>query len=255
MPRFTLTRGMRDAFLAFNLDKWEAGGLKDWIRHRVGLAYQRGGDSPITFLSAGCASATDINQIVDSLRLTNRGVRHRIIGLGLDLNPVPELAQRVQLPFERVERPDFKIPALRGIQLMRGDVADMHMLPDSSIDGLWLMGVMAYVRDKLAVLNEIDRVLKPGGFSFASSVGAALTGPPLEEILEDTQGGENFSLYRDQGAYPSMGGRCVIGYYKPEDPRDNEFRGFDYEFTTAHRVRSNCPPGSHRELFCCSEYR
>ena len=61
-----------------------------------------------------------------------------------------------------IEVVDFTVadPAL---QLLTRDVADMHGIPDSSVDLAFSRSVMEHVPDAEGAFREIARVLKPGG--------------------------------------------------------------------------------------------
>ena len=61
-----------------------------------------------------------------------------------------------------IEVVDFTVadPAL---QLLTRDVADMHGIPDSSVDLAFSRSVMDHVPDAEGAFREIARVLKPGG--------------------------------------------------------------------------------------------
>jgi SAM-dependent methyltransferase len=70
-------------------------------------------------------------------------------------------------------------------------IADAHYLPfkNESFDGVWIQAVLEHVADPVAVVAEIERVLKPGGAVYAET-------PFMQQVHE---GGYDFSRYSVTG--------------------------------------------------------
>jgi ubiquinone/menaquinone biosynthesis C-methylase UbiE len=68
-------------------------------------------------------------------------------------------------------------------------VADGHQLPiaDGSVDGVWIQAVLEHVLDPSIVVQEIHRVLTPGGVVYAET-------PFMQPVHEGAYDFTRFSL-------------------------------------------------------------
>jgi SAM-dependent methyltransferase len=68
-------------------------------------------------------------------------------------------------------------------------IADAHAipLPDASVDAVWIQAVLEHVLDPCVVADEIERVLKPGGFVYADT-------PFIQQVHEGAYDFTRFTL-------------------------------------------------------------
>ncbi len=59
--------------------------------------------------------------------------------------------------------------AARGVNVLHADVDDPLPFPDDHFDGAVLKDLLEHVRDPVALVLEVRRVVRPGGLVFASS--------------------------------------------------------------------------------------
>lgn len=128
---------------------------------------------------------------------------------------------------------NFDARPLDGLDL-RMDIHDMSQIESGSMDGMIAIHVLNHVRDEGRALDEIKRVLKPGGF-FLSTVGYHLN-LPTRIIADQT---------RDYG--PEMLEKHAVGTYRTYNPDEylaflqtwfptGQFEGRDSLFGIAHRI-------------------
>ena len=101
---------------------------------------------------------------------------------------------------------NFDARPLEGLDL-RMDIHDMSQIESASMDGVIAIHVLNHVRDEARALDEIKRVLKPGGF-FLSTVGYHLN-LPTRGVADQT---------RDYGAEALE--KLSIGTYRTYNPDD-----------------------------------
>jgi ubiquinone/menaquinone biosynthesis C-methylase UbiE len=80
-----------------------------------------------------------------------------------------------------------KLAAERGVDTAHFEVASIYALPypDASFDVVTAVGVLMHLREPVAALREMRRVLRPGGVIALENVdvGAKLVSPPLPSVL------------------------------------------------------------------------
>ena len=127
----------------------------DLILHRLlGMKKQRrltleslGNIQGSTVLDIGCGTGSNFSQLMDAV-----GSEGRIIGLDYSTGML-EKAKR------RILRHGWQ----SSISLMQGDAADLSHISTSSIDAVVSVWCLGIVHDLESALEEILRVLKPGG--------------------------------------------------------------------------------------------
>jgi ubiquinone/menaquinone biosynthesis C-methylase UbiE len=88
------------------------------------------------------------------------------------------------------QQPDIQV---MGFDVYRSEtsdfIADAHQipLPDASVDAVWIQYVLEHVLDPWAVVSEIHRVLKPGGYVYAET-------PFLQQVHEGAFDFTRFTL-------------------------------------------------------------
>lgn len=182
MPeRTSLQKTLRPEYIARDLETvqrlfmWDIGfDFAAEATARCQQALERGEDFNI--LDLGCGVGSCLEDLLTRLKAFMSGRKDQIRGIGVDLNPLPsEMPQHLLGP-----------TGVPSAHFIAADVCDLP-IAGNSINFGYGVGTLIYVGDSLKALEEVQRVLKPGGiFLFDANAQDLSVSPPFEQILQQT---------------------------------------------------------------------
>lgn len=120
------------------------------------------------------------------MRLLDVGAGPGSITLDLAAVVTPGEAVGIDIDPQQVERARA-LAIERGLSNVRFEVADAYALPfsDASFDAVFAHAVLIHLRDPLAALREVRRVLRPGGVAGSRDVTSVSFREPSTPLLEE----------------------------------------------------------------------
>ncbi len=204
-------------------------GVNFWkeISERCFSAVSSGGD--FTVLDLGCGSGTCIEEIIRNLKIIYNDYQERIVALGVDQSILDDkIPARIRSLTKRPRVLNFgddreqkpMIDCRLHTKFIEGDACNLP-ITDSSVDFGYSVGTLIYIGDTLKCLEEMYRVLKPGGIFINDICAKEITiDPPFLQILNDTPGAKQIFEYR-QSPYDPRTGTVICN--KPAEPEEFQF--------------------------------
>ena len=177
---------------------------------------------PVCVADVGCASGDSVEEALRSAMISasNMGIQRRIEGVGVDVNPLDSIDPGILKVGSEIGLDDKRIATIK-----KGDFCELP-LENNSVDVLYSVATLMYVRDRLKALEEIYRVLKSGGVAMLDVISdETFLSPGWDCILGDTAGAcDIFNIVKS----PEDKGAMLIVVNKKEG---DSFTGFPFQFS------------------------
>ncbi len=197
------------------------------LSERCFSAVSAGGDFRV--LDLGCGSGACIEEAIRNLKIIYNNYQERIFALGVDHSILDDkIPARIRsltgkpriFNFGADRKQEPMIDGGLHTKFIEGDARNLPVA-DSSVDFGYSVGTLIYIGDTLKCLEEMYRVLKPGGIFINDICAKEMTiDPPFLQMLEDTPGAKQIFEYRQSPYDPRTG---IVICSKPAEPEEFKF--------------------------------
>lgn len=183
-------------------------------------------------LDAACGVGTAIEEITREgpfLIEDRYYVRGRIRGIGIDLNPRPDLIPREILSVHYDSCEDVLRtgePTSPRADFRRDDLRTLATVADASVDVLYSVSGLNYVDDCLRAFEAGFRTLRDGGIMAYEVPETLISEPRMRHIIEQTPGASNVFSIRERPSDNDY--RCDYGYVVGIKNPGHTFRRFPF---------------------------
>jgi SAM-dependent methyltransferase len=154
------------------------------------VGYGREAHAVMTRRNVAADAAFLVPHLRPGMRVLDCGAGPGTITLGLAETVAPGEVIGIDISPVQVERARTLV-AERDVQNVRFEVGDIHTLPfdDGTFDVAWANAVLMHLREPVAALREMRRVVRPGGIVAVRDGGAIFREPvtPLVERFRELQ--------------------------------------------------------------------